>query len=227
MGRRRWSIPVEASGEARCCKPADCNQRAMTASPASLAGPAALWRDPAPAWSYRAVAAALLCCIWPPMWRCDRLWGANFQDLFWQTSQQTQTLEFKFENRHNKISPEKKSIRNTYEKERIGIQRRTWKWEWKDGIQKSAKRGIPVNGVIEERRMQRAREWIIEIYAVKWGLAMADCDSDLKVVENTKTKPLNGGEALLLMFCWCCCCVSEENGMVAEKEREIEARKKE
>lgn len=75
-------MAVEANGEARCCKPADCNHRAMTASPASVAGPAALCRDPGPAWSYRAVAEALLCCIWPPMWRCDRLWGANFQDLF-------------------------------------------------------------------------------------------------------------------------------------------------
>jgi hypothetical protein len=34
--------------------------------------------------SYRAAAAALLWCIWPPMWRCDRRWGANFQDLFIQ-----------------------------------------------------------------------------------------------------------------------------------------------
>lgn len=81
LGRRRWSIPVDATGEARCCKPADCNHRAMTASPASLAGPA-LCKDPLPAWSYKAVAAALLCCIWPPMWRCERRWGANFQDLF-------------------------------------------------------------------------------------------------------------------------------------------------
>lgn len=81
LGRRRWSMPVEARGEARCCNPADWSHRAMTASlPASLPP-----LPPAPAWSYKAVvaaaAAALLCCIWPPMWRCDRLWGANFQDL--------------------------------------------------------------------------------------------------------------------------------------------------
>ena len=83
LGRRRWSIPVEAKGEAKCCNPADWSHRAMTASPpASLPPPpagTALWRGPPP--SYRAAAAALLCCIWPPMWRCDRLCGANFQDL--------------------------------------------------------------------------------------------------------------------------------------------------
>lgn len=75
LGKRRWSIPVEAKGEAKCCNPADCSHRAMTASPVSLGGPA-LCNAP----SYRA-AAALLCCIWPPVWRCNRLWGANFQDL--------------------------------------------------------------------------------------------------------------------------------------------------
>lgn len=82
FGRMRWSIPVDAKGDARCCNPADWSHRAMTASPASpLAGPA-LCRDPPPAWSYSAAAAAaaLLCCIWPPMWRCcARLCGANFQ----------------------------------------------------------------------------------------------------------------------------------------------------
>ena len=83
LGRRRWSIPVEAKGEAKCCNPADWSHRAMTASPpASLPPPparTALWRGPPP--SYRTAVAALLCCIWPPMWRCDRLCGANFQDL--------------------------------------------------------------------------------------------------------------------------------------------------
>ena len=88
FGRRRWSVPVEAKGEARCCNPADWSHRAITASPASVVGPA-LCREP---WSYRAVAAALLCCIWPPMWRCDRRCGANFSkstDQFYKHNTRT------------------------------------------------------------------------------------------------------------------------------------------
>jgi len=57
---------------------------------------------------------------------------------------------------------------------------------------------------------------------------MADCDLDLKVVENTTTKPLNGGKRCLLFLMFCCVCgVTEENGMMAEVERETEAKKKE
>lgn len=95
---------MDADGEARCCNPADCSHRAMTASPVSLGRPA-LCRDP----SYRAVAAAaLLCCIWPPMGRCERLWGANFQDLLSTLGTQTTRDEQNF-----KIHPPK-SIQPTY-----------------------------------------------------------------------------------------------------------------
>lgn len=96
FGRIRWSIPVEANGEARCCNPADWSHRAMTASPAStLAGPA-LCSEAPPAWSYSAAAAAagLLCCIWPPMWRCcARRCGANFQVLKKTTTKRTQNTK--------------------------------------------------------------------------------------------------------------------------------------
>ena len=136
-------MPVEAKGEARCCNPADWSHRAMTASlPASLPP-----LPPAPAWSYKAVvaaaAAALLCCIWPPMWRCDRLWGANFQDL--SNNRFTQKKLFIFKSQHNfksrtrnsykdsdlklHLSDKKKfkKQRGTHKEGKIRIQSGTWK----------------------------------------------------------------------------------------------------
>lgn len=94
LGRSRWSMAVEARGEARCCRPADCSHRAMTASPAS------------PPWSSSAAAAAALPCgIWPLAWRCERRWGANFQDLFARASHQT--------NKSSKLGPQKKKKSET------------------------------------------------------------------------------------------------------------------
>ena len=149
LGRRRWSMPVEAKGEARCCNPADWSHRAMTASlPASLPP-----LPPAPAWSYKAVvaaaAAALLCCIWPPMWRCDRLWGANFQDLSNNRfTHKNPPSKFIFLNRNTISNPgqgaliktviwnyiyqtkKKKNSRNkrgTHKEGKIRIQSGTWK----------------------------------------------------------------------------------------------------
>lgn len=110
LGRSRWSMAVEARGEARCCRPADCNHRAITASPAS------------PPWSSSAAAAAALPCgIWPLAWRCERRWGADFQDLFARASHQT--------NKSSKLGPQKKKKvkRKREERKTTRLTRRTWK----------------------------------------------------------------------------------------------------
>ena len=137
-------MAVEARGEARCCRPADCSHRAMTASPAS------------PPWSSSAAAAAALPCgIWPLAWRCERRWGANFQDLFARAS-------------HKKKSS------------KLGSQKKKWNKNHKSENNEAHEKSM--KGARIERRMQPL--WISQTIAIQiWNRVLRRSDRNEMVFD--------------------------------------------
>lgn len=161
-------MAVEARGEARCCKPADWSHRAMTASPAS------------PLWSNRAAAAALPCGIWPLAWRCERRWGANFQDLFARAAHRT--------NRRNQDHAynNKKSKRKWKKIKRRGSREEHERCE---NLTENAGTVDLWNGGDSDLKRRRWREWTRRIGI---PLAWAIMAEEGECTRRRERNPLNG-----------------------------------